>query len=190
MTQTGNAVADCEASVGGCRYDGTLMEKGWRRLQCLDIGHRPLDERMSALRCARQLTRDEVKPRRCRNIPQNLLVTFSAFESDVLELEPSKRNACRSPQRVAICQKERLLRCHIKLSRRRFTDMIFPGRHGSPGRPRAFLANQASSRTHGQTPGRAVALNDENSNKGSHQDDFWGPVHSQNCSFGPGRAGI
>lgn len=32
ITQIGNAVPDCEASVGGCRYDGTLMEEEGRRL--------------------------------------------------------------------------------------------------------------------------------------------------------------
>jgi hypothetical protein len=27
VTKSGNAVPDCEATVGGCRYDGTLMEE-------------------------------------------------------------------------------------------------------------------------------------------------------------------
>lgn len=93
-------------------------------------------------------------------------------------------------QGVAICQKQRLPRCHIELSRRRFTDMIFPGRHGLPGRPRAFLANQASSRTQWRTPGCVVAWSDELSNKGTHQGDFWGPIHSEDHLVPSARAGL
>jgi hypothetical protein len=32
VTIMGNAVSDCEAAVGDCRYDGTLMEEVGRRL--------------------------------------------------------------------------------------------------------------------------------------------------------------
>lgn len=49
VTIIGNAVSDCEATVGGCRYDGTLMEEPGRRLCVWTLGIDPLSERsMSA----------------------------------------------------------------------------------------------------------------------------------------------
>ena len=42
VTKNGNAVSDCEATVGGCRFDRTLMEERLRRLRCLGIGYQSL----------------------------------------------------------------------------------------------------------------------------------------------------
>lgn len=121
-------------------------------------------------------------------------VIFSSFECRRLELELPRRkhlfpHSQGTTKGVTICQKWRLLRCHIKLSVRRFTN-TFPGRYGLPGRPHAFLANQALSRTQRQTLGRAVALSDEHSNKGGHQGDSWGPIHSEDYIARSARAGL
>ena len=96
-TIIGNAVSDCEATVGGCRYDGTLMEEVGRRLQCLDID---IDLR----KCMRvpplsrgrklQTNRNEVEPRRCRkSLPQSSghIFGFWARECMGLELKPCRR---------------------------------------------------------------------------------------------------
>ena len=84
----GNAVSECETTVGAARYDGTLMEGSFTETRCLDItGTDRLGERMNSPPLTQRLgtplkRRGQSQTERCHNCLQ---VIFPAPESDGCE---------------------------------------------------------------------------------------------------------